>query len=105
MKVLVATSECQGNRGDDFFHGLYGELVRLPLEPYIDHLCNCRDSVIGPATSMGCTTFTAAERPELDHDTYTDLFRDALTAEGGLATSSTVLGPLIMQGVLRVGWR
>ena len=37
MKVLLATSECQGNRGDDFFHGLYGELVRLPLEPYIDH--------------------------------------------------------------------
>ena len=83
MKVLVATRRGQG-RTDDFFWGVEGELVRLPMIVCASPRCGCDRSVAGLATSRASTTFTSIERPELDPDTYRTVFLDAIEREGWL---------------------
>lgn len=81
MKVLVATRQGQ-RRDDDFFWGVEGELVRLPMDVCANPRCGCDRSVTGLATSRASTTFTSVERPELDPDSYRMVFLDAIEREG-----------------------
>ena len=84
MRVLVATQQGQGDRDDDFFDALEGELVHLPIEPCVDHLCNCQDAATGLSTSKGTTTFAAVQGPAIKPDEYAEMLVDALDREGWL---------------------
>lgn len=83
MRVLIATRQRQGQRPDDYFRAVDGELVRLPTEPCVDDLCRCGNAVIGVASSEATTTFTAADRT-IDPDTYAQVIRESLTRDGAI---------------------
>ena len=70
MRVLVATRKGKGHRGDDFFHGVESELVRMPANPCGNPHCGCDRSGAGLASSRASTTFMSVDRPELDPGTY-----------------------------------
>lgn len=82
MKVLVATSRGQGRRRGDFCWTVEGELVRLPLALCDCPDCGCDRAMAGLASSKATTTFTVAERDDLDAATYRELVRDALRRDG-----------------------
>ena len=82
MKVLVATSHTQGQRPDDFCHTLEGELVRLPVVVCDCPDCGCERAVEGLASHKATTTFTIAERADLDADGYRSLLAEHLV-DGG----------------------
>ena len=85
MKVLVATSQGQGDQHDDFNFTVEGELVSMPFGPCPDDHCGCKPSAFGLASSKGTTTVAAVEKPDLDVDAYLALFRDAMDRMGWLA--------------------
>lgn len=85
MKVLVATRRGQGDRDDDFFHGVEGELIRMPFDACANPRCGCDHSVAGLASSRASTTFRVVDRPELDEATYRRIFLEALEREGWIA--------------------
>lgn len=80
MKVLIATKETQGMRVWDMCYALEGELVmRPPVE------CHCPDcprerELVGLGSGAGTTTFTVADRPHIDIDSYREMLRDELVA-------------------------
>lgn len=84
MKVFVATTRGQGDRAGDVFHGVEGELVRMPLGTCANPRCGCDRSVTGLATSKTSTTFMAVERPEIHADAYRQILLGALDREGWL---------------------
>ncbi len=86
MRVFVATSQGQGDHDNDFFHGVDGELVRMPFDSCCDPQCGCDRSVSGLASSKASTTFMSVDRPDLDSETYRSLFRDALEDQGWVAS-------------------
>lgn len=66
MKVLVASSETQGEVEGDFAWTLDGELVHLPIfECASGEDCGCDSSFSGAASHRATTTAEVAER-ELD---------------------------------------
>ena len=82
MKVLVATRRTQGQRPDDFCFTLDGELVSLPVVVCKARDCGCERSMGGTATKRGTTTFTVADRAEIDVGIYRRLLRDDLVTGG-----------------------
>ena len=73
MHVLVATAETQGDRPDDFFHAIEGELVMLPVLECADRRCGCRWSFTGISSHRMTTTAKVVDRPDLDYQSYRDL--------------------------------
>lgn len=64
MKFLVATSETQGQRVNDFFFAKVNELLRFGTEcsgEEIDGECGCRRCMIGTITKKGTTTMKVSE--------------------------------------------
>ncbi|MCU1443666.1 MAG: hypothetical protein JWQ59_1816 [Cryobacterium sp.] len=83
MKVLVATRQTQGTRGDDFSRTVEGELVfdAGPCEGTIrdrDWDCECSIAFCGVATSELTTTAIVADLP-IGLKEYQLAFRDGLT--------------------------
>ena len=74
MKVFIATTRGQGGRTNDFTFRNDGELVGFPMAECggeaVDGPCGCRRSMSGAESSQGTTTFTVADRPDLDLETY-----------------------------------
>jgi len=65
MKVLVATSEGQGMRENDFCFTEEGEFVSLPFEcdgEQVDGPCGCMRSFAGMHSSKGTTTAKVVEK-------------------------------------------
>lgn len=85
MKVLVATKQTQGRRPDDFSYTLAGELVRWPPVVCDCDDCGCARAMEGLASHRGTTTFTVAERADLDPDDYRRLMVSHLL-DGGWIT-------------------
>ena len=84
MHVLVATTQTQGLRPDDFCWTIEGELVRLPGLTCADPRCGCDRSWAGLASSRATTTCRVAEL-DIQREGLRAAFGDALWREGWLA--------------------
>jgi hypothetical protein len=82
MKVLVATSQTQGQRSDDFSFTLAGELVRWPAVLCDCPDCGCERAMEGLASHKATTTFAVADRTDLEPDDYRRILIDHLL-DGG----------------------
>jgi hypothetical protein len=86
MKVLTATKQTQGWRGNDFCWTVEGELVVFPPiecgRGSIDDGCGCRRSMAGLVSRRATTTIRVAAREELDPNTYFALISDGLRDQG-----------------------
>ena len=80
MYVLVATTEHQGDRPDDFCHAVEGELVMLPILECANPKCGCQRSFAGISSHRATTTAKVIDRPDLDYDAYRELLLDDATA-------------------------
>jgi len=65
VKALIATTEGQGLRKSDFFWGMEGELVMLPITECefgkVDDDCGCKRAFSGMNTAKGTTTAMGEE--------------------------------------------
>jgi hypothetical protein len=75
MRVLISTSETQGQRSDDYHWTCDGELVRLPLAECPDAECGCSRGFAGLASRRATTTAVVEERPDLDVSGLGELLR------------------------------
>lgn len=86
MKVLVATTETQGWRENDFCAAVEDELVLfVPFQcsgGSIDDGCGCRRAMSGSASHRATTTVKVVERTDLSRETYLVLVADSLESQG-----------------------
>lgn len=75
VKVLVATTEAQGNRTDDYASAVDGELVYVPVT-------GCERSFAGMASNLGTTTAMVVERLDLSVEHLWTALSDSLTRQG-----------------------
>jgi hypothetical protein len=83
MRVLVATSETQGERDGDYCWTVEGEMVRLPGLTCADPGCGCNKGWAGLSSSRATTTCKVVER-DLDASELLATFTDAFAREGWL---------------------
>jgi hypothetical protein len=86
MKVLVATSQTQGLRRNDFFYCVEGELVTVGLvcaadESDPDGGCGCGRAFAG-LNSHKATTTAMVKEVELSEDDYVEALRSSLEQQG-----------------------
>ena len=85
MKVLVATASTQGDRGDDYFFALEGELVYLPMIDYaVVDRCGFAQGFAGVASAKATTTAMVVDRPDLSVHDWSIAIADGLTRQGWL---------------------
>ena len=89
MKVLVATKRSQGMREWDMCFALEGELVMRPPVSCDCPDCPCERDMIGLGSRSGTTTFTVANRPEINFGSYREILRDELVACGWVLNEPT----------------
>ncbi len=82
MKALVATTETQGQRENDFCWCEEGELVTFGVEcdhrfEALDGPCGCRRSMIGLRSGKATTTVRVVDLPELNLWTLANLITAA----------------------------
>jgi hypothetical protein len=87
MKVLVATTETQGQRENDFCWADEGELVSFGSEcdhalEALDGPCGCRRSLCGLRTGKSTTTVRVVDWPDLDRFKLASLIAEAWTRGG-----------------------
>jgi hypothetical protein len=86
MKVLVATSDTQGERDNDFSYCIEGELVTVGLVCAADELdpdggCGCGRAFAG-LNSHRATTTAKVKDVELSEDDYVEALRSSLAQQG-----------------------
>jgi hypothetical protein len=86
MKVLVATSDTQGERENDFSFCIEGELVTVGLvcaadEQDPDGGCGCGRAFAG-LNSHRATTTAKVKEVELSEDDYVEALRSSLAQQG-----------------------
>jgi hypothetical protein len=86
MKVLVATSDTQGQRGNDFSYCIEGELVTVGLvcaadEQDPDGGCGCGRAFAG-LNSHKATTTAKVKDVELSEEDYVEALRSSLAQQG-----------------------
>jgi hypothetical protein len=86
MKVLVATSETQGQRRNDFDYCVEGELVTVGLVCATDRRdpdggCGCGRAFAGLNSHRGTTTAKVKE-VELSKSDYVEALRSSLAQQG-----------------------
>jgi hypothetical protein len=79
MKVLIATSESQGQAADDHCWTTEGEIVRLADCP--DDYCRC-SGFAGVESGKSTSTALVVERADLDPSTLLQVFRQDLQNQG-----------------------
>jgi hypothetical protein len=86
VKVLVATTETQGWRENDFCAAVEDELVLfVPFQcasGSIDDGCGCRRAMAGSVSHRATTTVKVLERNDLTRDSYLVLITDSLESQG-----------------------
>lgn len=82
VKVLVATTEAQGDRTDDYASAVDGELVYVPVT-------GCDRGFAGMASNLGTTTAMVVERLDLSVDHLWTALSDSLTRQGVLGDEWT----------------
>jgi hypothetical protein len=92
MKVLVATGQTQGARGNDYHWAIEGELVHIGEVCATDRRdpdggCGCGRGFAGLSSRRATTTARVAEL-SVDHSEYAEAIRAGLAAQGiGLSPS------------------
>ena len=86
MKLLVATSDTQGQRGNDFSYCIEGELVTVGLvcaadEENPDGGCGCGRAFAG-LNSHKATTTAKVKDVELSEEDYVEALRSSLAQQG-----------------------
>ena len=86
MKVLVATSDTQGQRGNDFSYCIEGELVTVGMvcaadEEDPDGGCGCGRAFAG-LNSHKATTTAKVKDVELSEEDYVEALRSSLAQQG-----------------------
>src|SRR4029078_10624020 len=86
MKVLVATSETQGQRANDFSYCVEGELVTVGLVCAIDRRnpdggCGCGRAFAGLSSHLATTTAKVKE-VDLSEADYVEALRSSLAQQG-----------------------
>ena len=85
MKVLVATTETQGWRENDFCHAVEGELVLFVPAcdcGTVDDGCGCRRALAGSVSHRATTTIKVRQRSDLTPGSYSALIPDSLESQG-----------------------
>jgi hypothetical protein len=96
MRVLVATTETQGQRKNDFFNADEGELVHFGSEcdgEDVDGSCGCRRCMSGLDTAKATTTFKIVEMDMTEEDLTAKLatfYHDKWHIEGSEANELAV---------------
>jgi len=95
MYVLVATTETQGDRGNDYGWTVEGELVFVPTIECREPRCGCSRGFAGVSSHRATTTAMVVDRPKLDHDGYRDALFDAMADQGyGVAGDDELAGAI-----------
>ena len=86
MKVLVATSDTQGQRGNDFSYCIEGELVTVGMVCAADEVdpdggCGCGRAFAG-LNSHKATTTAKVKDVELSEEDYVEALRSSLAQQG-----------------------
>ena len=85
MQIIVATTEQQGARDNDFCHAEEGEAVFSPLyycdNGHVDDACGCRRSLHGVKTNKTTTTMKVVET-EMSEEEYIAAYRRNLMQTG-----------------------
>ncbi len=81
MRVLVATTQEQGIRPDDFCWADSGELLRLPINQDSECVCGCHRALVGFDTMKSTTTFKVSEWP-INREDFERLYWHALESAG-----------------------
>ncbi|MGF1596143.1 MAG: hypothetical protein ACFCVK_04315 [Acidimicrobiales bacterium] len=84
VKVLVATTEGQGVRHDDYAWAVDGELVYIPMEHCGCPGCACGRGFVGLASNRAITTALVVDRHDLHPLDLCDLLADSLQRQGRL---------------------
>lgn len=85
MKVLVATSNTQGDRADDYCWTVEGELVLAePVLACDSPGCGCDRGFPGLASSRATTTATVVERPDVGRSDLAAAIESSLERGGWL---------------------
>ena len=87
MKLLVATTEKQGERDNDFFYCDEGEPVAFPLpcdcgseDP--DGECGCQRCMAGLISGKGTTTIKVVDNPNVTIDSSKELYNEYMVRSG-----------------------
>ena len=87
MKVLVATTDTQGQRGNDFSFCIEGELVTVGLVCAADEMdpdggCGCGRAFAGLNSHRATTTAMIREIEGFTRDDYIEAIRSSLSQQG-----------------------
>lgn len=85
VKVLVATTERQGDRHDDYAWAVDGELVYVPTDNCDCPGCGCGRGFAGMASSRASTTALVVERNDLAVQDLSNALSDSLERQGRLS--------------------
>jgi hypothetical protein len=84
MKVLVATTQKQGQRKSDFAHATEGEFVSFAMEcdgESVDGRCGCRRSFAGFVSHKATTTAMVVEM-DLTEAQFVAAYKESMTSAG-----------------------
>lgn len=84
VKVLVATTERQGDRHDDYAWAVDGELVYIPIDACDCPGCGCERGFAGMASSRATTTALVVDRVDLGSAELGRALSDSLERQGWL---------------------
>jgi hypothetical protein len=84
MNVLVATTEGQGARTDDYAWAIDGELVYIPALTCSDPGCGCGRGFAGMASARATTTAMVVERQDISANDLSNALSDSLERQGWL---------------------
>jgi hypothetical protein len=76
VRIIVATSETQGNRPGDFNYVPEGEIVMVGDCDCLHEGCDCSRSMVGILSKMGTTTMMVVES-DLTRDDFRRQIREA----------------------------
>jgi hypothetical protein len=93
VKVLVATTEGQGRRHDDYAWAVDGELVYIPNRQCECPGCGCERGFAGMASNRSTTTALVVDRPDLTVAEVRGAFVDSVERQDRTPHRSTGLDP------------
>lgn len=85
VKVLVATTERQGERPTDYSWAVDGELVYVPDESCSAPECGCAHGFAGMASAKATTTALVVDREDLTLHDLSMALSDSLERQGWLS--------------------
>jgi hypothetical protein len=101
MKVLVATSQTQGDRPGDFHWGVDGELVWISFVCDTDANnpdggCGCGRAFAGMSSHRAMTTAEVVDKPALTRSDFRIALRSSLDAQGWSILDATQMADWLL---------